>query len=459
MLPIQAIAAAVMLDYWADNNLNALFVTLFLIVVFAINMLSVHDYGEVEFLLSMTKIMVLVGFMCVLAGYGYVFLKKKSLSPLSDCLLCLTVFSPPHRLLAIVINIGGVSEGYIGLKYWHDPGAFHNGFKGICTVFATASFAFAGTELVGLAAAETERPRKSFPKAIKAVFWRVTLFNIISLFLIGLIVPYTEKGLLSSTTKMDPRTSPFVIAIERAAIAILPSIMNAFILIAIIAVGSMAVFGSSRTLTALADQAQAPACFSYIDRKGRPLVAILTAFFVGLVAYVATQPEKASVLDWLGALCGLSSTFTWGSICLCHIRFRHTWAARHHNSHDDIPWSSHLDVTGSWIGLIVNIVVILAQFWVAAFPVGTSAWPLTDDASTLSPKGRAVNFFFKFACVPVVIVFYVLHKLWWRTSFVRTADMDIDTGRHGFDVPLILAVDIEDWNTTPWWKHIYEFLC
>lgn len=72
--------------------------------------------------------------------------------------------SDKSSLLGIVINCGGgIDTGYIGAKYWRDPGAFHNGFKGLCSVFVTAAFAFAGTELVGLAAAETANPRKSLP--------------------------------------------------------------------------------------------------------------------------------------------------------------------------------------------------------------------------------------------------------------------------------------------------------
>jgi yeast amino acid transporter len=79
-------------------------------------------------------------------------------------------------LLGIVLNCGGTPEtGYIGGSYWRNPGAFNNGFKGTCSVFVTAAFAFTGTELVGLAAAETANPRKSLPTAIKQVFWRITL--------------------------------------------------------------------------------------------------------------------------------------------------------------------------------------------------------------------------------------------------------------------------------------------
>lgn len=52
-----------------------------------------------------------------------------------------------------------------------------DGFKGFCSVFVTAAFSFSGTELVGLAAAETENPRKTLPRATKQVFWRVVSAN------------------------------------------------------------------------------------------------------------------------------------------------------------------------------------------------------------------------------------------------------------------------------------------
>lgn len=66
---------------------------------------------------------------------------------------------------------GGFSER-IGGKYWSNPGAFANGFKGVCSVFVTAAFSFLGTELVGLAASETPNPRKTMPGAVKQTFWR-----------------------------------------------------------------------------------------------------------------------------------------------------------------------------------------------------------------------------------------------------------------------------------------------
>lgn len=133
----------------------------------------------------------------------------------------------------------------------HAPwSGFRNGFKGFCTVFVTASFAYTGTELTGLAAAETENPKREIPKASKQVVWRIFIFYIINLFLIGLIVPadsplYQGEGSAS-------RRSPFVIAIQLAGIKVLPSIFNAVILIAVMSVANSCTFGSTRTIQALA---------------------------------------------------------------------------------------------------------------------------------------------------------------------------------------------------------------
>ena len=105
-------------------------------------------------------------------------------------------------LFGIIDNCGGIStdpRGYIGARYWHEPyspGGFSNGFKGFCTVFVTASFAFGGTELIGLVAAESENPRKQIPKATKQVFWRITFFYVVNLFILGLLVPSTSPVLL-----------------------------------------------------------------------------------------------------------------------------------------------------------------------------------------------------------------------------------------------------------------------
>lgn len=387
----------------------------------SINLFGVKGYGEAEFVFAIVKVTAVVGFI----------------------------------LLGIVINIGGTqTQGYIGGKYWSDPGAFHNGFKGLCSVFVTAAFAFSGTELVGLAAAETANPRKSLPTAIKQVFWRISLFYVVALILVGLLVPYTDPRLLGAKSMADASASPFVIAIESAGIDVLPSVMNTVILVAVMSVGNSAVFGSSRTLAALADQGQAPRVLSYVDRRGRPLVAILLAAAVGLLAYLSDARAQSDVLNWLLAVSGLSSIFTWGSICLAHIRFRRAWAARG-RSLDELAFRAQTGAVGSWLGLVFNLAVLLAQFWVAAWPLDT---PVTTEWEK-SPRGRTENFFLQYMAAPVVLAFYFGYKLWFRTRVVRIKDMDIDTGRRDFNLPILLKQEREEMLYWPRWKKFYRFFC
>jgi len=165
-LPLEIVAAAITIEYWDSPVSPALWVTIFLVLVITINLFGVEGFGEAEFYFSMVKVVAIVGFM-----YDFHILS-------TNTKLLEEQWLNRNSILGIILDCGGGPKGeYIGGKNWHHPGAFHNGFKGLCSVFVTAAFAFSGTELVGLAAAETENPRKSLPKAVKQVFWRISLVS------------------------------------------------------------------------------------------------------------------------------------------------------------------------------------------------------------------------------------------------------------------------------------------
>ncbi|KAK4168556.1 amino acid permease-domain-containing protein [Cladorrhinum sp. PSN259] len=448
VLPLEIIAASITVSYWNSDIDRSVFVTLFLAVIVTINLFGVKGYGEAEFIFSIIKVIAIIGFI----------------------------------LLGICINIGGFpDDGYIGGRYWHDPGPFNNGFKGFCGLFVTAAFAFTGTELVGLAAAEAVNPGKSLPTAIKQVFWRITLFYMLSLTLVGLLVPYNHPDLLGAESVADVSSSPFVIAIQSAGISILPGVMNTVILVAVISVGNSAVFGSSRTLAALADQGQAPKFLGYVDRRGRPLVSIIVASSLGLLGYLADLKENPTVLNWLLAVSGLSSIFTWSSICIAHIRFRKAWSLKHRPL-SDLAYLSQVGVKGSYLGLMLNILVLIAQIWTAAYPVPpTFPPPSTEDLSKI-PVGengvgvvikdggdRVYNFFLHCLCLPIVVSFYAGYKFWFRTRIVKIEDIDLDTGRRKRSaysyryggLPVLVDREYEDEKRRSWpmWKRLYRFLC
>lgn len=270
-------------------------------------------------------------------------------------------------LLAVIIDCGGVPtdpRGYIGARYWHHPGAFRNGFKGFCSVFVTASFAYGGTELTGLAAAEAEDPRRQIPKATKQVFWRVAFFYIVNLFMVGLIVPSDSPVLLGSSGA-NTKASPFVYAITLAGIKVLPSIINAVITISVISVANSATYGSTRTIQALAMEGMAPKFLAYVDGKGRPIPTVLLQIAFGFLAFINEASATGNVVfGWLLALSGLANFFLYGSICISHIRFRRAWQLNGHSLHE-LPYRASYGIYGSYLGVFLNIVCLIAQFYVA----------------------------------------------------------------------------------------------
>ncbi|PSK55167.1 Cationic amino acid transporter 1 [Elsinoe australis] len=423
VLPLEIVAATLTIQFWNQGRLDVTgFIALFLLLIISINLFGVRGYGEAEFVFSSIKVIAVIGFI----------------------------------ILGIIINVGGGPAdsgpyaGYIGGRFWKDPGAFHNGFKGLCSVFVSAAFAFAGTELVGLAAAETANPRKSLPTAVKQVFWRIALFYVISLTIVGLLVPYNEPRLLSAASSVDATASPFVIAIQNAGISGLPSVMNVVIMIAVLSVGNSSVYGSSRTLAALAEQGQAPRFLAYIDRRGRPIVAIGIASAIGFIAFIGASERSGDAFTWMLALSGLSSIFTWGSICLAHIRFRAGWKTQGH-SLDELAFTSQPGVIGSWIGFLLNALVLIAQFWTGIWPIGYGELSAGDQVEGFFSGG--------YLAAAVVVCFYIPYKLYYRTPFVRSHNMDLVSGRREMNIEQLISEEKAEQAAWPRWKKAYKLFC
>ncbi|PYI01300.1 amino-acid permease inda1 [Aspergillus sclerotiicarbonarius CBS 121057] len=403
-LPFELTAAGLTLNFWNSNLNNGIWVTIFLVVICSIQYFGVRGFGEVESLLSVIKIVAILGFM----------------------------------ILGIVIDCGGVptdDRGYIGFEYWKNPGAFRNGFPGFCSVFVTAAFAYGGAEFIGLAAAETANPRQELPRAAKQVFGRIAFFYLVGLLILGIIVPSDSPNLLNASTSAT-KDSPFVLAIRLAGIPVLPSIFNAVITVSVFSVANSCTFGSTRTMQALALHGMAPQFLQYIDKQGRPLVCIAIQIAFGLIAYITEASSSEAIFDWLLALSGLSAFFTWGSICAAHLRFRRAWRIQGH-SESEIPYRAVFGIWGSWVGLVLCVLCIIATFY-------TSVWP---DGSL----GTAYNFFLNFLAAPIVLFLYLFWKLWTRdrTWFVRSHEMDLTTGLHSID-----AFPTEETHERTWMRGI-----
>lgn len=98
--------------------------------------------------------------------------------------------------------------------------------------------------------------------------------------LIGCLVPSNDPRLLNGSSSVDAASSPLVIAIENGGIKGLPSLMNAIILIAVVSVANSAVYACSRCMVAMAHIGNLPKFLNRVDKKGRPMNAILLTLFL-----------------------------------------------------------------------------------------------------------------------------------------------------------------------------------
>jgi amino acid transporter len=408
VLPLELTVAGLTVEYWGAGVNVGVWITLFWVFIIIINVFGTLGYAEEEFWSSCLKLSATVIFMIVA--------------------LVLVLGGGPER---------GIYSEYWGARTWYDPGAFRNGFKGFCSVFVTAAFAFSGTELVGLAAAESKDPLRNLPGAIRQVFWRITLFYVLGLTFVGLLIRSDDDNLLGANPLIDVNASPFVLVGKYAGLKGFDSFMNVVILVSVVSIGVSGVYGGSRTLTALAEQGYAPKIFAYIDRSGRPLWSVIFVMAFGALAYVNLNAKGPVVFDWLLALSGLAALFTWGSICLAHIRFRKAWAYHGHTL-DEIPFKAVGGVYGSWLGLILILLVLIAQFYTAISPIGADV-------------GTAESFFKSYLALPVVMLFWVIGYFWKRTGWLRTHQMDVDTGRRVLDWDYINATR-EQLKNGPAWK-------
>lgn len=385
-MPAELSAAAVIFDYWTENRVNnAVYITVCLILVVLINLLAVRWYGEAEFFFASIKVITIVGLV----------------------------------ILGIVIDLGGgPRHDRIGFRYWKNPGPFAQyleipgslgRFLGFVSCLNQATFSFIGTEIVAIAAGETKDPRRTLPRAIKAVWVRIVLFYVIGTFVIGLLVPSNEPGL--SLGAHDAKGSPFVIAVEKAGIKVLPSIINACLLTSAWSAASSDLYTSSRALYGLSRSGRVPAIFSRTSSHGLPFVAVGVCAAFGLLGYLAVSETAGKVFGWLASLVAMSGLMCWVGITVSYIRFYRGLKIQGIDRRT-LPYASRMQPYAAWYACIAC--VILGFFsGVSVFLKGQ--WNTSVFVTNYLP---ALAF-------PVV---YILTKVALRSKLVPLDVMDLSTG-------------------------------
>ncbi|KAH9167479.1 general amino acid permease 1 [Lactarius sanguifluus] len=261
-VPVEITAATILITFWDDNHKHqAGYTAVLCFLVCLINIFGVRYFGESEFIFSIIKLTLITGLI----------------------------------ICGLIIDLGGGPDHKrLGFTYWKHPGALAgpglvnskstDHFLGWLGVLVQAGFSFQGMELVAIAASETENPRRNISKAVRRVFWRIVVFYILGILITGMLVPSDDPDLLNGGGTASQ--SPYVIAIRRAGIHTLPSIINAAIFTSAFSAGNSFLFCSSRILYGLAIRGQAPRFFTYCTKNGLPIISVLFCCSFSLLSFM-----------------------------------------------------------------------------------------------------------------------------------------------------------------------------
>ncbi|KAI8968056.1 amino acid permease/ SLC12A domain-containing protein [Mycotypha africana] len=381
----ELVALPLVMQFWTNKVPDWAWSGIFLVIIYVLNMCGARSYGEAEYWFSLIKIIAVLVFIIV-----------------------------------------GCLTSVFGFKYWKDPGAFSNGALGVVNAFVLASFSMQGTEIVGITAGECENPLKQVPRAIRNVFWRIIIFYLGSIFVMGMVIPWNDERNLSAGSGVT--VSPFTIVFEKAGLQSVAHIMNAVILITVLSCANSGMYVSSRTLLCLSKEGLAHKRISHINKHGVPVWSITITAVISLITFATAFIPGKALFTVLTDLSGIAGFVTWGGICFAHFRFRKALKFNGHRV-QDLPISTPFHPFGDIFGMIACVVISLMA--------GYSYFVPPDPVGLIGNYGGLI----------VVACLFVILKLWTKSKMIPIAEIDIDTGRAEYSF-----TDDSEKATGPLWK-------
>ncbi|WP_346959208.1 amino acid permease [uncultured Arthrobacter sp.] len=251
---------------------------IFMAVFTAINLAGVKNFGEFEFWFAILKVAAILLFLAIGAALLFGWLPDV----------------PSPGLSNITSNFAPAGLG------------------GIATALFVVIFAFGGTEIVSVAAAETENPERSVGHAIRTVVWRILVFYIGSVFVIAAVLPSTSTAL----------KSPFAGVLDLARI---PGAGAAITLVAVVALLSALnanLYGASRMAYSLSERGEAPRFLSRLNHARVPVIAVSISVAFGFLAAVLELLFPEQILPALFQLVGSTCLVVWGSALVSQLILR-----------------------------------------------------------------------------------------------------------------------------------------
>lgn len=369
---VEAATVGVIMQFWLPHVPTWIWSTIVIALILLVNLISAKAYGEAEFWMATIKVIAVIAFIVI--GLA-------------------TIFGVMSYKPDVARNLSaGGNHGFVG------------GIGGMIAVFMIAGFSFQGTEIVGIAAGESENPEKNVPSAIKQVFWRIIIFYFLSIFVIGALVYYKDPSLLRAATQSDITVSPFTLVFERAGLAAAASVMNAVILTSVISSANSWLYAASRMLFGMAKEGHAPKIFAKTNTSnGVPIYAILATVAIGLLAFL-TSIFGTEIYFYLVAASGLSGFLAWIGIAICHFRFRRAFIKQGYKL-SELGYHAKWFPIGPIIALILSIIIVIGQI------------------TTVTMNAQSI--ITTYLALPLFLILYFSYKIVKKTKLIPLEEVDL----------------------------------
>ncbi|SPO29977.1 probable general amino acid permease [Ustilago trichophora] len=379
-IPSEISAICVLFQFWTDIN-SSLWIMIFILLTFVIGVAFVRAFGETEFIFASLKLLTVVFLI----------------------------------IFGLVVNLGGIpGVERIGFRYWDKPGPFveyigtgaWGRFLGFWSVMVNAVFSFAGVESLAMAAAETRNPGRAIPRACKRVFFRIVLFYLLAVLVVGMLVSSDDPRLNDESG--TAAQSPFVIAVSTAGYSAVGSVVNAIVITSAWSSSNQALLAGTRVLYSLALKRQAPRFFLRTTSWGIPIYAVLffTAFM--FLSFMTLSSGALTVFYWFLSLTSAGVLVSWSTLLFNHIRLK-TALKRQGIPASELPWNNTWTLYSSYAALVMCLIILFT----GGFRVFTTGgW-------------NANSFVSSYLDIPLVIAFFLGWKLIKKTKWVKLEDLPL----------------------------------
>ncbi|MBU9857951.1 amino acid permease [Rahnella bonaserana] len=373
-IAVDLVASQLVMNYWFPDTPGWIWSALFLGLIFLLNYISVRGFGEAEYWFSLIKVVTVIIFIAV------------------------------GVLMITGIMRGGETAGWHNWAIGDAP--FAGGFASMIGVAMIVGFSFQGTELIGVAAGESENPGKNIPRAVRQVFWRILLFYILAILVISLIIPYTDPNLLRNEVG-DISVSPFTLVFRNAGLLSAAAVMNAVILTAVLSAGNSGMYASTRMLFTLASEGKAPRIFAKLSKGGVPRNALYATTIVAALCFLSSMFGNQTVYLWLLNTSGMTGFIAWLGIAISHYRFRRGYVSQGRDLRK-LPYLSGFFPFGPVFAFVLCLIITLGQNY-QAFLKDTIDW-----------GGVAATYI----GLPLFLIIWFGYKLTKGTKVVKYSEME-----------------------------------